>query len=221
MGELSILESSARSECLKLQQHIASISASQERLQTHLSSSRVREIGYEVRLGLLESAGGVGSGVPNGQAPSSSSGSGNSYGKMSSSGVNDNGSLHIGRSPYDITNSSSSLQSDSFNGADNSWRALTPGSIGLNPLTQVSTEADTNPLLVLGNTEEKGDPPHLREIAMLTLRQAQERARETQIELDEARASLNDLILEIESVSVEEARSREQSARILRQMADR
>lgn len=55
---------------------------------------------------------------------------------------------------------------------------------------------------------------------MLTLNQAQERAKEVQIELDDARASLNDLILEIESVSVEEARSREQSARVLRQMTD-
>lgn len=216
MGELSILESAARSECLKLQQHIASISASQERLQTHLSSSRVREIGYEVRLGLLESATGVGSGVPNGQAPSSSSGSGNSYGNISSSsGGNDNGSLHISR-----TNSSSnSIKIDSFTDADNSLKALTQSSIGL---PHLSTESDSTLLVALDNTEEKeGDPPHLKEIALLTLRQAQERARETQIELDEARASLNDLILEIESVSVEEARSREQSARILRQMADR
>lgn len=220
MGELSILESAARSECLKLQQHIASISASQERLQTHLSSSRVREIGYEVRLGLLESAGGVGSGVLNGQAPSSSSGSGNSYGNSSSSsGGNDNGSLHISQSPYDITNSSSSMKIDSFTDADNSLKALTQSSIGL---PHITTEADSTLLVALDNAEEKEvDPPHLKEIALLTLRQAQERARETQIELDEARASLNDLILEIESVSVEEARSREQSARILRQMADR
>ena len=58
-------------------------------------------------------------------------------------------------------------------------------------------------------------------LCLLTLKQVQERAKETQIELDEARGSLNDLILEIEAVSVEEGRSREQSARILRQMADR
>ena len=57
--------------------------------------------------------------------------------------------------------------------------------------------------------------------SLLTLKQVQERAKETQIELDDARGSLNDLILEIESVSVEEGRSREQSARVLRQMADR
>lgn len=57
-------------------------------------------------------------------------------------------------------------------------------------------------------------------IKKLTRKQAQERAKESQIELDDARASLNDLIAEIESVSAEEVKAREQCARVVRQMND-
>ena len=91
-----------------------------------------------------------------------------------------------------------------------------------------SSSGDTNGHLSTPKTDSSSavkvldaltDTP--RDTSLPTVLQVQERAKETQIELDEAKASLNDLILEIESVSVEEARSREQSARILRQMADR
>ena len=52
----------------------------------------------------------------------------------------------------------------------------------------------------------------------LALAHAQARARETQIELDDARALMNDLINEIDAVTVEAGKSREQSERLLRQV---
>jgi hypothetical protein len=208
VGELSILESSARSECLKLQQQIASISAAQERLQSHLSSSRGRELEYEMRLGIVQSA----------VAPAASSSSSSLGGRGLSLGIIGNDS-----------SSGSCGKIDVHGSTDNSWSSAVAESKGeSNGHPPVTSELDSG-LSVAADSliaaEGEGDPPHAGTvdvtIQMLTFKQAQERARETQIELDEARASLNDLILEIESVSVEEARSREQSARILRQMADR
>jgi len=52
----------------------------------------------------------------------------------------------------------------------------------------------------------------------LALAHAQARAWETQIELDDARAQMNDLINEIDAVTVEAGKSREQSERLLRQV---
>lgn len=49
---------------------------------------------------------------------------------------------------------------------------------------------------------------------------AQARAAEALKELEHARASINDLILEIDSVSAEEAKAREQTARVLRSMSE-
>ena len=69
-----------------------------------------------------------------------------------------------------------------------------------------------------GNTAT--DDPSLAEIRQLTLAQAQARASETQLELDDARAQMNDLILEIDAVTVEDGKSREQSERLLRQMTE-
>lgn len=124
--------------------------------------------------------------------------------------------------------SSSSGKIDILGSSDSSWTAVSESKGESNGHPPVTSELDSGlsvPADSLIATEREGDPPCADTgdvtIQMLTFKQAQERARETQIELDEARASLNDLILEIESVSVEEARSREQSARILRQMADR
>jgi hypothetical protein len=207
VGELSILESSARTECLKLQQQIASISAAQERLQSHLSSSRGRELEYEMRLGIVQSA----------VAPAASSSSSSLGGRGLSLGIIGNDS-----------SSGSSGKIDVLGSSDNSWTAVSESKGESNGHPPVISELDSGLSAVADSliaAEGEGDPPHAGTvdvtIQMLTFKQAQERARETQIELDEARASLNDLILEIESVSVEEARSREQSARILRQMADR
>lgn len=64
------------------------------------------------------------------------------------------------------------------------------------------------------------DDPSLAEIRQLTLTQAQARATEIQLELDDARAQMNDLILEIDAVTVEDGKSREQSERLLRQMTE-
>jgi hypothetical protein len=209
VGELSILESSARTECLKLQQQIASISAAQERLQSHLSSSRGRELEYEMRLGIVQSA----------VAPAASSSS-----SLGGRGL----SLGIIGNDSSGSSSGSSGKIDVLGSSDNSWTAVSESKGESNGHPPVISELDSGLSAVADSliaAEGEGDPPHAGTvdvtIQMLTFKQAQERARETQIELDEARASLNDLILEIESVSVEEARSREQSARILRQMADR
>jgi hypothetical protein len=194
VGELSILESSARNECLRLQQQVASLSASQERLQTHLTTSRERELQYEMRFS-LEGANGGGIATSVGSSAAVRAVSSSSGGSSSSK--------------VDI-------------------RPASPASNGLLGHPLLSSELDTSETHeeksgeTSGDKEEKvGDPPHLLVISALTLRQAQERAKETQVELDEARANLNDLILEIESVSVEESRSREQSVRVLRQMTDR
>jgi hypothetical protein len=202
VGELTILESSARSECLKLQQQIASIAAAQEVLHSHLANSRSREVGYETRLSVLESVK-----IPNGHVSSSSSSSSNS-------------SRIISGSAHDSLQHTKSDERNKAAAADNVNKNNTEGS--------ASSSGDTNGHL---SPSQTGSSSAVKELDALTdtpsdtplptVLQVQERAKETQIELDEARASLNDLILEIESVSVEEARSREQSARILRQMADR
>ena len=122
VGELQSLESTARSECTRLQQLIVTLTASQEVLQRHLVSTRTREFELEKKLAI---------------DPQASSG-----------------------------------------GADK------------------------------------------EELRRLALTQAQARAQETQIELDDARNQMNDLILEIESVTVEDGKSREQHDRVLRQMTD-
>lgn len=212
VGELSILESSARSECLKLQQQIASISAAQERLQAHLSSSRGRELEYEMRLGVVQS---VLAPQPTMHAASSSS-----------SGFGSRG-VSVGFIGND-SSSGSNVKIEEPGNSDSSWTAVSESKGESNGHPPVTSELDSGLSVPADSaiaSEGQGDPPHTGTVdvtvQMLTFKQAQERARETQIELDEARASLNDLILEIESVSVEEARSREQSARILRQMADR
>ena len=211
MGELAILESSARSECLKLQQQIASISAAQEVLHSHLSNSRARELGYEMRLNVLENANVVPS-IPNGHnnsCCSSSSGSGSDGRIINSSTLleplhhDTNSGNNTKVELIDNINSSSNCE-ESTNGHQSPTQSDPLGDVSLNPVNERDTLSHTP-----------------SDICLPSIHQVQERAKETQIELDEARASLNDLILEIESVSVEEARSREQSARILRQMADR
>lgn len=214
VGELSILESSARSECLKLQQQIALISAAQERLQAHLSSSRGRELEYEMRLGVVQSVSALAPQPTMHAASSSSSG-------LGSRGVS------LGIIGNDSSSGSSGKIEESGN-SDSSWTAVSESKAESNGHPPVTSELDSGLSVPADSAiaaEGEGDPPHSATVdvtvQMLTFKQAQERAKETQIELDEARASLNDLILEIESVSVEEARSREQSARILRQMADR
>ena len=225
VGELSILESSARLECQKLQQKIAALSSSQERLHCHLSTSRGRELEYEVRLGI---------------EGSSSSGS-------KSNGNNGNGG-HGDHSSH-LQLEQIGLISD----IESNWRSHSPALNGLHGHPVVTSELDSTLALeskeklskdlteskeskgereekegreggterIEGSDERIEESAHIAEIALLTLKAAQERAKDTQIELDEARASLNDLILEIESVSVEEGRSREQSARVLRQLTDR
>lgn len=69
------------------------------------------------------------------------------------------------------------------------------------------------------NGEMRGNPgscdPGLEPLAT-----AQQRANETQKELEHAQASINDLILEIDAVSAEEAKSREQTARTLKSMSE-
>ena len=54
----------------------------------------------------------------------------------------------------------------------------------------------------------------------LVLTQAQGRARDLQIELDDVRANMDDLILEIEAVSSEERKVADQCTRLLAQMQD-
>ena len=71
-----------------------------------------------------------------------------------------------------------------------------------------------------GSSGSTIDDPSLAEIRQLTLTQAQARATEIQLELDDARAQMNDLILEIDAVTVEDGKSREQSERLLRQMTE-
>ncbi len=124
VGDLLSLESTSRSECARLQQLIASLTASQDVLQRHLVATRTRECELEKRLAIDP------------QAPSEAHG---------------------------------------------------------------------------------GDKEAVRQLA---LTQAHARARETQVELDDARNQMNDLILEIESVTVEDDKSRVQSDRVLRQMTD-
>ena len=53
-----------------------------------------------------------------------------------------------------------------------------------------------------------------------TLAQAQARAAEALKELEHARSSINDLILEIDAVSAAESNSREQTTRTLKAMTD-
>ena len=213
------MESSARSECLKLQQQIASISAAQDRLQSHLSSSRGRELEYEVRLGIASSATASLSTVHATRSSSSSS---------SALGDRDLGLGNTGNDSSSVSLGGKIGKIDVLGNSGSSWTAVFEGRGELNGHPPVTSEPDSRFLVIENSLPEgvgEGNPLHAAAsdmtIQMLTFKQAQERARETQIELDEARASLNDLILEIESVSVEEARSREQSARILRQMADR
>jgi hypothetical protein len=174
-----------------------------------------------MRLGIAQSATTL---QPTTHAASSSSSSSNSLGGRG---------LSLGMTGNDSSSSSGSSSSSSgkidiLGSSDSSWTAVSESKGESNGHPPVTSELDSGlsvPADSLIATEREGDPPCAGTgdvtIQMLTFKQAQERARETQIELDEARASLNDLILEIESVSVEEARSREQSARILRQMADR
>jgi chromosome segregation ATPase len=57
------------------------------------------------------------------------------------------------------------------------------------------------------------------DVSNWTLSQAHERSRDLQQELDTARSNLDDLIIEIEAVSAEEAKAREQAARVVRQMS--
>jgi chromosome segregation ATPase len=206
VGELTILESSARSECLKLQQQIASIAAAQEVLHSHLANSRSREVGYETRLTVLESVK-----IPNGHVSSSSSNS-------SSSGSSS--SRIIDSSAHDSlqhTKSDERIKAAAVDNVNNNNTEVSASSSGDTNGHLSPSHADSSSAVkgLDALTDTPSDTP------LPTVLQVQERAKETQIELDEARASLNDLILEIESVSVEEARSREQSARILRQMADR
>ena len=125
VGELQSLESTFRGDCARLQQYVATLTASQEALQRHLATTRIRECELEKKLAI------------DGQAAS-----------------------------------------DASSGADSDG------------------------------------------IRQLALTQAQARARETQLELDNARNQMNDLILEIESVTVEDGKSRVQSERVLRQMTD-
>ena len=262
MGELSILESSARLECQKVQQKIASLLSAQDMLQMHLNASRGREFEYEVRLGIeQEKMNGRGKGIGeevNRIAGSSSSGAGSVLGFGSSLGIGS------GFDSRNILNTSSSSREIEFLGEKDDGSRNRPvrdnNNINGHPLVTSEIDStlvtnsfqnkDPGPGSGMGMEKEDGElkgnehssegaPSNKMEIitstlhnshpepepnsilCLLTLKQVQERAKETQIELDEARGSLNDLILEIEAVSVEEGRSREQSARILRQMADR
>ena len=54
----------------------------------------------------------------------------------------------------------------------------------------------------------------------MSLASCQARLRDTQAELADAHSSINDLILEIEAVTAEEAKSREQAARVLQLVDD-
>lgn len=58
------------------------------------------------------------------------------------------------------------------------------------------------------------------EFSGLILRQAQGRARDLHLELEDARANMDDLILEIEAVSAEERKVADQCTRLLTQMQD-
>ena len=176
-----------------------------------------------MRLGIAQSATTLQPTTHAASSSSSSSSSNSLGGRGLSLGLTGNDS-----SSSSGSGSSSSGKIDILGSSDSSWTAVSESKGESNGHPPVTSELDSGlsvPADSLIATEREGDPPCAGTgdvtIQMLTFKQAQERARETQIELDEARASLNDLILEIESVSVEEARSREQSARILRQMADR
>ena len=227
MGELAILESSARSECLKLQQQITSITAAQDVLHSHLANSRARELGYELRLSVLENIKVVQL-IPNGHSSSSSSSSSNSSSSSSSGSCGDSEIINSGAHDEILlhnANCSNNTKDDSVKNVNNDCEENNPSQNDanghINP-TQSDPMKDKLMNLVteqgaLSDVIRSGDVSQPQP----TIQHVQERAKETQIELDEARASLNDLILEIESVSVEESRSREQSARLLRQMADR
>ena len=229
MGELAILESSARSECLKLQQQITSITAAQDVLHSHLANSRARELGYEIRLSVHENNKVVQL-IPNGHSSSSSSSNNSSSsGSSSSSGdikmINSRGHDKI---ILHNTNSSDVTKDETVKNIINDYEdnnlSQSDANGRINPIQSdpmkdklmncnLVTEQDALSDVINSDISQPQPQP--------TIQHVQERAKETQIELDEARASLNDLILEIESVSVEESRSREQSARLLRQMADR
>jgi len=118
VAELQALESAQRAEAVKMAEKIRVLSESQEMLQSHVSSSRAREVSLEERLAQQAAGGGAGN-------------------------------------------------------------------------------TDDGPLSI-----------------------AQTRAAETLKELEHARASINDLILEIDAVSAEEAKAREQTARVIRTMTD-
>lgn len=225
MGELSILESSARSECLKLQQQITSITAAQDVLHSHLANSRARELGYEMRLIVLENIKVVPM-IPNGHSSSSSSGSSSS---SSSSSGSSGGSIIISSGVHDgillhNTNCSNTTKDDIVNNINNDYEDNNPSQSDANGhMNPIQSDPMKDKLMNLVTEQDALSDVINSEVSQPqpTIQHVQERAKETQIELDEARASLNDLILEIESVSVEESRSREQSARLLRQMADR
>ena len=258
VGELSILESSARLECQKMQQKIASLLSAHERLQMHLSASRERETKYEVKLGIEQEKINEKEKEKekekelNRIAGSSSSGAGSTLGLSLGPGIGS------GFESHNILNSSSSSREIELLGDldGGNWSRSVRDDNGINGHPLVTSEIDStivpnsfqnkDPGPGSGMGTGKGEDGELKgnlenssegatinkmevitstspdpSLCLLTLKQVQERAKETQIELDEARGSLNDLILEIEAVSVEEGRSREQSARILRQMADR
>ena len=230
-----------------MQQKIASLVGSHDRLQMHLNASREREYGYEIRLGLeqqqqLEKEKEKEKGKENNSNfghnlnlnnRTENSNSLNNYNKeMEVSDDLDGGPKRCSFSPGDDSTYGNHIVTSEIDSS------LITDSEQIKSLGQESG-IKTNFGKVEKVEELKGQSKDINEgetkivvenitsiplslsASLLTLKQVQERAKETQIELDDARGSLNDLILEIESVSVEEGRSREQSARVLRQMADR
>ena len=242
-----MLESSARLECQKLQQKIASLSVSQDLLQVHLCASRERELSYEIRLGIEQSKQ-FNSNNINSSSHDISNNNSNNNSNNSSSSHNDSNNSHQNKndiiddqirnnsnensnehsltsSEIDSTLDPTQLSKNKNNSSNNS-NSSSNGKIIDKPQEE-NNKPDKIDIIQIDNTKNsENNELHeknkkILENSLLSLQQAQDRGKEMQIELDEARTSLNDLILEIESVSVEEGRSREQSARVLRQMADR
>ena len=205
--ELERLETAARVHSAKLQARLTTLTANHERIYKHLANARKREFELEQRLG-----------VDGATTRSAIDNEINEIQTAFTSNLSEDSAAAAAVAAAVPPSSSSDHATADANGSGGEGTtAAGDDSSSSSKVTNTSSSSSSSSPPSRDNEKDK-EPAHIASIAQLTLQQAQTRAKETQAELDDARASLDDLILEIEAISAEEAKSREQCAKVVVQM---
>lgn len=187
VGELKSLETAAKGESRKLKERINTLLQNQNKLRDHIKNAQEREEALEKEL---------------------ASAKGEDYDTQQTITMPE---LEEVEAPP-VSSPSTKAPSKGAKKKGGKKKESKPAPI--EEEGEVNDEVEAKPS-ASGGSSAKADPqPSVKEVT-LSLGSCQSRLRDMQSELADAHSSINDLILEIEAVTAEEAKSREQAARVL------